>query len=464
MKIKYIITFSIQILLFFCITSCKKFVDIEPPPTTLIPASVYNNDATAIAALSSIYTKFASNQTSSFSLYPGYSADEFLNTSTNTNNVQFYTNGLLSTTGTVATLWNGAYTYIYQANAVLDGLQKYTGVSAAVRAQLTGEAKFIRAFLHYYLVSLYGDIPLILTTDYTVNALAGRMPKSDVYKQILADLKDAESLLSTSYLAGDLVSLTTEKLRPTKAAARALLARVYLYLNDWASAESYASAVINTGTFSLITSDLTTIWAKNSAEAIWQISTNPAFNTFEGNNFIATSTPQYAGLSNSLLNAFEPNDKRRLNWVGTVTAAGTTYYFPYKYRVQNSTTVSEYVMIFRYAELFLLRAEAYANQNKLTQAITDLNSIRSRAGLPALSPTLSQAQVLSAIEQEHRIELFSEWGDRWLFLKRTGRIDAVMSVATPLKGNNSWNTNYQLYPIPQTELAADPNLTQNPGY
>jgi hypothetical protein len=69
-----------------------------------------------------------------------------------------------------------------------------------------------------------------------------------------------------------------------------------------------------------------------------------------------------------------------------------------------------------------------------------------------------------AIEQERRIELFSEWGHRWLDLKRTNRVDAVMGVVTPIKGGGTWQSYKQLYPIPQGDIDKSYSLTQNPGY
>jgi len=455
--------FSFLIILLYSLSSCKKFVTIDPPPTQLVNSTVYGNDASAISAMSSVYTRFAVSDSYLYSMYLGYSSDEFNNTSSNANDIQFYTNGLQSSNTVVGLLWSDPYKYIYQANAVLEGVGNSATVSTKVRNQLTGEAKFIRAFLYFYLVNCYGDVPLVTSTDYNVNALASKQVQSSIYQQILADLKDAEMLLSATYIAGDVVSPSSEKLRPTKAAARALLARVYLYMSDMPNAEAYATAVISSNIYSLVTADLTKVFAKNSSEAIWQISTSSTFNTYEGFYFVATTTPKNVSLSTSLLGAFEALDKRRTNWVGTVTVGTNTYLFPYKYRVQNSTTVSEYTMILRYAELFLIRAEAYAGQNKLTQAIADINVIRSRAGITPLASTLNQAQVLAAIEQERRIELFSEWGDRWVNLKRTGRLDAIMAPAAIQKGG-SWNSNYKNFPIPISELNADPNLKQNDGY
>jgi hypothetical protein len=127
-------------------------------------------------------------------------------------------------------------------------------------------------------------------------------------------------------------------------------------------------------------------------------------------------------------------------------------------------TATEYYMVLRLAEQYLIRAEAEANGagGGTAAAIADLNVIRGRAGLPALSPSLTPAQVITAVAHERQTELFAEWGHRWLDLKRTGQAGAVLSVI-PLK--QPWLGAYQLlYPIPFTETQDDPNLVQNPGY
>ncbi len=94
-----------------------------------------------------------------------------------------------------------------------------------------GEARFFRAFCYFYLVNLFGDVPLATTTDSTINARLPRIPSDEVYQQIITDLKEAESLLSTEYLDANLKSYggLPERVRPTKWAASAMLARVYLY-------------------------------------------------------------------------------------------------------------------------------------------------------------------------------------------------------------------------------------------
>ena len=96
-------------------------------------------------------------------------------------------------------IWRFAYFHIYQANAVIEELGKSGSVSAAVKQQLTAEAKFVRAFCHFYLVNLFGDIPLVVTTDYRMNSVLGRTDKESVYRQIIADLKDAQAGLNEAY-------------------------------------------------------------------------------------------------------------------------------------------------------------------------------------------------------------------------------------------------------------------------
>ena len=115
-------------------------------------------------------------------------------------------------------------------------------------------------------------------------------------------------------------------------------------------------------------------------------------------------------------------------------------------------------MVMRLAEQYLIRAEARAQQGNISGGLSDLNVIRNRANLIDISG-VSQNELLKDIIQEKRIELFTEWGHRWLDLKRTNNTDAILS---PIKPN--WNSEDKLYPIPLRELDSNPNLNQNSGY
>jgi len=121
--------------------------------------------------------------------------------------------------------------------------------------------------------------------------------------------------------------------------------------------------------------------------------------------------------------------------------------------------------MFRLAEQYLIRAEARAKQGKVTgaeSASTDLNVIRNRAGLGNTNAT-DQTTMLLAIEKENWVELFTEMSNRWFNLKRSGRIDVVFNQEDEKKG--TWQSYQALYPFPQSELVANPNLLpNNPGY
>jgi hypothetical protein len=472
------------IMVLFAISGCKKFTEVGFPETSNNANVVYNTDVQAIGVLTGIYAKMETTLLSNpvilgMPVFTGLSSDELtLFDKNNTALGPYYTNTLSGQMP--VSFWSNIYPVIFVTNSALDGLSSSTGLTPSVKQQLLGEAKFIRAFCYFYLVNLYGDVPLVLTTDYKKNALLARTSKDLVYQQIIDDLKDAQNLLSENYLDGSLTpySSKAEKVRPTKWAANALLARTYLYTKDWANAEAQATSVINNSTlFSLDT--LNGVFLKNSKEAIWQlqpIRSGIFSNTQEGAIFKLPSTgpntsqyPVY--LSPFLLNTFEPNDQRKSKWVDSVVVSISgvpkTFYYPSKYKIgQKNTAVAEYSMVLRLAEQYLIRAEARTQQNNLGNAIADLDMIRQRAGLPLIAntnPGISQSALLDTILHERQVELFTEWGHRWLDLKRINKVDAVMSVVTPQKGG-TWETTDQLYPIPVTELQKDPNLTQNSGY
>lgn len=487
MKIRYLTLCFPIALLYIIAIGCKKIVNVSSPITSITGASVFNSDATAIATLTGIYTNLSSaNPTtaggiSSLSLYAGMSADELTLWSGNKNLtvLAYYRNALLASSTTTsygAEYWNKLYGYVFSCNAAIEGLNASSGLTPAVKQQILGEAKFLRAFFYYFLVNLYGDVPLPLATDYTKNELLARSSSSQVYQQIVADLHDAQKLLNPGYVDATMMNTTTDRVRPTSWAATALLARAYLYSGNWDGADSAASALINnTGQFGL--SNIDSAFLRSSLknnEAIWQLQpviNTPVTNTQDARAFIIASTGLGAAgnfgvyLSSNLLNSFEVGDKRMSRWTGKITLSGVTYYYPYKYKVNatgSTTPVTEHLMILRLGEQYLIRAEARANEGNLGGAQSDLNAIRARAGLTATTAS-TQSGILSAIQHERQVELFTELGQRWLDLKRTNAIDAAMSVATVQKGG-SWMSYQQWYPLPVSDLQLDLNLKQNNGY
>ena len=252
---KWNIKLSCLILLtsFLSLISCKKFTQVGPPATSISSANVYSTDATAAAVLTGIYStlsggSFNGGSILSTELFAGLSADEIaLYSSLNVTYTQYYTNTLNNQT---LNLWSYYYSTIYVANSAIAGLSSSNTLTPAVKQQLLGEAYFIRAFCYFYLVNLYGDVPLVISTNYTINDDLGRAAKSEVYTQIINDLQIAQNKLSANYLDGTLLNTTGDRVRPTKWAAAALLARVYLYNNDAKDAFTESSLVINNSSMS----------------------------------------------------------------------------------------------------------------------------------------------------------------------------------------------------------------------
>ncbi|MBO9572268.1 MAG: RagB/SusD family nutrient uptake outer membrane protein, partial [Chitinophagaceae bacterium] len=372
--------------------------------------------------------------------------------------------------------------YIFKCNAAFEGLNNNDKITPAVRKQLLGEVYFLRGWLFFYLSNLYGDVPLPVGTDPEVNRLLPRSSRQEVMLFIIENLEQAQELLSPDFVNAQLIPYspgTEERTRPTKWAAKAMLARMYLYTEQWAKAEAEANTIIDNGAlFGMV--PLNEIFLKNSTEAIWQL--QPVFagwNTAEARRFKLSAFPEGLSmekqvyLSQFMLDAFEAGDQRRSQWVDSFTDANNTYYFPAKYKVgefdgaaTSAGSLTEYSMALRLSEQYLIRAEARARQNNLTGAIADLDIIRQRAELPLIAetnPGISQDNLLTAILHERQVELFTEWGHRWFDLKRVGKVDEVMSVVTPLKGG-SWQTTDQLMPVPYDELLYNPKLVQTPGY
>ena len=440
------------------LSSCESFVEVDLPASQLTAKAVFEDRVIANAAMAGLYAKMRSNgvltgNATGASCYLGLYADEFDYYQQNAVS-NFYNNTLFAGDSGVSDIWNQSYNQIYAANAVMGGLSNSTTLSEAEKKPLRGEALFVRALLHFYLLNLYGDIPYITTTDYAQNSTVSRMPTNAVYELIVNDLNEAIGLLSEDYDSA-------ERIRPNRSTAYALLARVYLYRGSYPEAANAASAVINNPLYSWET-DLDKIFLKESPTTIWQFMPEAnGTNTAEGDLYIfAAGPPPIVGLNPDFVNAFEPNDQRKLHWTTAVTDGTTTWYHASKYKQESSTGSSvEYSIVFRLAEQYLIRAEARAHQGDLISATADLNLIRTTAGLSNTSAVTSE-EIITDILNQRRFELFTEFGQRFFDLKRTGNLDQALSLSKP-----GWNATDTLWPIPALELGANPNLNpQNQGY
>jgi starch-binding outer membrane protein, SusD/RagB family len=441
---------------------CRKLLQVPAPQNEISTGEVFSSDSNALSALSGMYIQIMDNPRSllngGMSLYGGLSSDELSNTAPNASVGAFRSDSLTATNLLCSSLYTGAYNTIYTANSLLVGLQGASGVSAGMRSELQGEAEFVRALVYFYLVNLYGGVPLVTTTDFTISSVQPRATVAEVYARIVSDLQDAQQRLSTTYISTS--AYAGARTRPNRAAATAFLARVWLYEGSWYAAEQAADTVIANPLYSLVT-PLSKVFLASSPEAIWQL--QPVYDTLataEGNLFIPKvgAKPAYV-LTDDLQGSWEAGDQRRLSWTDSVVFGGAVYVYPYKYKqASDNPPNTEYDMVLRLAEMYLVRAEARAEQGNTAGAEADLNVVRQRAGLAPTDAT-DVAGLLTAIMHERQVELFAEWGHRWLDLRRTGQVMAVLGAEKP-----GWLATDTLYPIPANELIENPQLVQNPGY
>ena len=447
----------------FFLISCDDFVDVDLPKDQLTSATVFNDAASATSALMNIYFEMEGSILSGVSTVSlGLYTDE-LDPSLDPENSSFYNHTI---TAVGDQWWGKAYDLIYETNAVIEGLESSTSIPIEDQEQLKGEALFLRGYIHFLMVNLYGPIPYITITDYIANSMVSRIPVENVYIHIINDLLEASDLLKED--------VSGERIRAYDAVVDALLARVYLYIEDWEAAGISASKVISEF---VLEPNLDKVFLKNSLGTIWQFKPKQeGENTLEAIQFIFIGAPgEKPILSQSLLDSFEFNglfdrDQRKNKWVKSVLNGGDTWHHAYKYKEGGNTAIIdangnevatsfEYLIILRLAEQYLIRAEARARLGDIEGAQSDINVIRGRAGLGETTANTME-DLLDAILQERRVEFFTELGHRWFDLKRMGKAAEVLA---PIKSN--WRDTNVLFPVPANELLANPNLLpQNDGY
>jgi hypothetical protein len=442
----------------FTLFSCDNYLDVNLPISQLTSDKIFQDNATANAAMANVYAKmrtsglFAGGSNAMPCLMGWYTDElEYYQQSTPNN---FYNNTLFEGEVRITDIWNQSFNQIYAANRIIEGLDLQGSSAVKDKNQLKGEALFVRAFIHSMLLNTFGAIPYVTSTDYTINKTIRRLAPEEVYEKIIADLNLAKGLLTYDYISAD-------RTRPNRSVAEALLARIYLYTENYPEAANAASAVINNPIYKW-EFNLDKVFLKGSTTTIWQFAPNLAgANTTEGNLFIFTvGPPALVGLRNDFINSFEADDKRKMLWTTRITNGSSSWYYASKYKQASNTSTSlEYSIILRLAEQYLIRAEARAYQGDLIGAKEDLDLIRTTAGL-SHTEAGSGKEITDDVLNQRRFELFTESGHRFFDLKRTGKLNEVLSAVKP-----GWNSEDALWPIPLLELNANPNLKpQNPGY
>lgn len=449
----------IIILAIGSLSSCESFIEVDVPQSQLTGPAVFEDVNTATAALVNVYARIreegmVTGTAFGLSNLMGNYTDELTFYGSNAVLQSFNNHTIVPSNSYIATLWNTSYGQLYDINAIIEGVESASNITEVDKNKLMGEALFLRAYIHFYLTNCFGEIPYITTTNYLQNSTVSKNSLSEINQSLLQDLSDAEALLPESYPS-------SERVRANKYVAKAMLARLNLYLGNWGQAELYATDVINNSIYSWEL-NIQNVFLKENPGIIWALHPGIAgLNTKDARTFVFSAGPPIKpALSLDVMNSFEPNDTRKVNWTRTITSGSQSWYHSFKYkRTLNTGTSQEYTILFRLAELYLIRAEARAEVSNTTQALEDLNKVRNRAGL-ANSTAITRQQILDAIMQERKVELFTEQGHRWFDLKRTGRAESVLS---PIKPN--WQNTQFVLPIPEAELLLNSNLLpQNTGY
>lgn len=183
--------YFLVLIVLFC--SCQKFIEIDDPIDKINAPTVFTDDATATSAVLGMYARLVTTSPAfsngAITIHLGTSADELNYTGTIAEMSTFYTNSLNSANFTLyRDFWRYPYETIYHANICIEGLTNSTTISPDLKTQLLGEAHFIRAFCYYYLVSNFGDVPLLTTTDFEINAIKPRTNTTEVIN-FVADMR-----------------------------------------------------------------------------------------------------------------------------------------------------------------------------------------------------------------------------------------------------------------------------------
>ncbi len=361
---------------------------------------------------------------------------------------QFISHNVRADNANIATAWSAIYATINRANHIIAKVPNVTDplFTQALRDQLTGEAYFVRALAYFDLARTWGGVQLALEPTNTANDKNGieRSSLAQTYAQVLSDLNAAEPLLPE----------TTNRVRATKKTVWALRARYHLYQKEWALAESYASKLLNDATSYQLVKPYSAFFANNVAatpESVFELSYSSTYANTHRNQWqppANNGTRQWAPNDAFIALVNDANVGGNRSALIAKTSQGLWYGNLY-YR--NPATDPAYVL--RIAEQYLIRAEARAQDKKLTDALADLNAVRSRAGLTN-STAATQDEILLAIENERRIEFAFE-PHRWFDLVRTERADEVLGVTD----KNKW-----VLPIPAAEVLIDGSLQQNFNY
>jgi starch-binding outer membrane protein, SusD/RagB family len=400
------------------------------------------------------------------------------------------------------TLWDGFYRTINYANTILkfspEVVKRDQTFTENESKALEAEALYLRSLCYYYLVRVFRDVPLVLEASLTdgQDYYPPITKESDILVQLIEDLKTAVKYLPNTY-----GKLEYDKGRATKSAAFALLADIYLHLENYRDCIAYCDQIINTHLFALIDGEdwFFNFYPGNSNESIFEIQFDKNQNQL--NQLYSMTAPfpgdgtypdgndefRFSPYVVTVFNKFE-GDRRAGSKTYLPFNTGNNHYLLWKYI---GTSNSEFIMtprngnresdadwiVYRYADVLLMKAEASIETGDFSTATELINQIRKRAGINAIPESSNKTSLLENLLNERAKEFAGE-GKRWFDLVRYGRRNNyenkdnfinILIANKPLETKEILRSKYSntdswFLPINQNEIDQNSNLEQNPYY
>ena len=502
------------------LSGCTKNLLNKTPKDRLSPSTFYQNETQCKMALIGIYNALQPNATPAHFYQFDYMSDNgYCQDSWQGSKEigEWLTNS--SSWGPYAK-WTGDYTIISRANEFIQDISSAT-VSDDVKTEMTAEAKFLRGYAYADLITYFGDVPLITKVLALSDAYVSRTAKADVLTQILADFTDAAATLPTSWSG-------TNVGRATKGAALAYKAKTLLYNKKWSDAAQAALDVINLKVYDLYPDYASTFDEahEDNQEVIFDIqyvpttqsqpwptaalslSSWPTANVTAdliNSYYMTNGQPITSGASGyDSQNPFAGRDPRlAASVVLPGSQFGTTTYIPALDQVPCGARPRKYAdigiadvnncslntILMRYADIYLMRAEALIESGSTDQEIYDLiDKVRGRVSMPTVESVegtgLTQDSLRKVLRHERRVEFYNE-GTRYADMLRWQDVSLVHDVygydksllsnpASPatwtfkqikmetrtFDASKGW-----LWPVPQGDIDINKNLLpNNPGY
>ena len=473
MKLNYKLVLTLISLSALLGTSCEKETLDQKPQASLDASTAIKDASSVTAATLGIYSGFQSGNYWGlrYFAFSDMYADNINHVGTFPSFSAIWNVAILPDNTEVSAMWNSMYSTINRANTVIAAVPGIADQSV-VKDNVLAEARILRANVYFDLIRYWGGsktgfnqaggvgVPLVLTPT-LVEADAkpkARATEAAVMGQVITDLDFAigVSTFGNTNVAG----------RVGKDYAKALRARVALYMGDYATAQNYATELIGSSRYTLTAgADYKNIWAlKNTKESLWEIQYEPTNSNSIAFFYYTTATGgrNEIATSSALNTAHEAGDLRQaIN--ATATGGAATNLKTLKFT--RVATGDDNVVMFRLSELYLIRAEARAQLGTdLVGALADLNVVRTRAGLAANTTATTTATLMTAILKERRIE-FAHEGHRFFDLKRTNLLATTIGATYFGISGTTDNTFRALWPIPQREtLTSGGIIAQNTGY